>query len=76
MVKRLEYMAEQRTFARMSKMPVVTLYSSLKGNWREKVILLSAMVKTSRSWKLKFCGEESRKTAVTCVNVEIVMHGF
>jgi len=55
--KRLKYFAEQRTFARMSKMSVVILHSSFKGNWKEKVIPHSAMgekiteVKTEVLWR-------------------------
>jgi hypothetical protein len=43
MEKKLKYVTGQRTFARLSKMPVVTLYSSFKENWKEKVIPHSAM---------------------------------
>ena len=43
--KRLKYTAGQRTFARLSKMPVVMLYSSFKENWEEKVLPTSGMKK-------------------------------
>ena len=43
--KRLKYIAGQRTFARLSKMPGVTLYFSFKENWKEKVMPHSAMEK-------------------------------
>lgn len=36
MENRLKHITGQRTFSRLSKMPVVTLYSSFKQNWKEK----------------------------------------
>jgi hypothetical protein len=75
MENKLKYIAGQRTFAGLSKMPVVTVYSSFKENWKEKVIPHSAMgEKYGR--ENKFCGKELGKTAVTCVYVEIAMHVF
>lgn len=43
MENKLKYIAGQRTFARLSKMPVVTPYSSFKENWKEKVVPHFAM---------------------------------
>jgi hypothetical protein len=43
--KRLKYIAGQSTFARLSEIPVVTLCSSFKESWKEKVIPHSAIKK-------------------------------
>jgi hypothetical protein len=54
-------------------MPLVTLSSSVEGKWQENFLLHPAVEQKLRTWKLKFCREESGKTGVACVEAKFAM---